>query len=110
MTGMVRAGGIPSESATTLLRGCLDTFGHSSAAAHTKASTGNGSWSGTRNSERISVWKRSLLGFATAEIWVNNRISEANIDDRCVQLTLDWLQTLVEDGFDWNGFEMVNTA
>ncbi|KAJ6598801.1 hypothetical protein B0H10DRAFT_2084857 [Mycena sp. CBHHK59/15] len=43
----------------------------------------------------------------TAEVWVNNRVREPNIDGRCVQLTPDWLQSLVEDGFDWGEFERV---
>ncbi|KAJ7835191.1 hypothetical protein B0H14DRAFT_2590459 [Mycena olivaceomarginata] len=34
------------------------------------------------------------------------RIRETNDDGRRVQLTLDWLQTLVEDGFDWSEFQM----
>ncbi|KAJ7435544.1 hypothetical protein B0H11DRAFT_1937478 [Mycena galericulata] len=89
------------------------TFGHSSAAAHTPASMGNG---------LPKLWReRSVLGFhrgfieaakrgsTTAEVWVNKQIREPNIDGRCVELTLDRLQTLVEDGIDWDEFEMVNT-
>ncbi|KAJ7797109.1 hypothetical protein B0H14DRAFT_2619280 [Mycena olivaceomarginata] len=40
----------------------------------------------------------AMAGFniprTTAEVWVNKGIREPNIDGRCVELTLDWLQTL----------------
>ncbi|KAJ7939649.1 hypothetical protein B0H13DRAFT_1850418 [Mycena leptocephala] len=74
------------------------------------ASMGNGV-SSDPNFGTVSegVRERLLLGFhkrfvdavkrdsGTAEIWVNNK------------LTLDWLQSLVEDGFDWGEFERVHT-
>jgi hypothetical protein len=51
----------------------------------------------------VEAAKRSST---TAEVWVNKRIREPNIDGRCAEITLDWLQTLVEDGFEWDEFEM----
>ncbi|KAJ6461956.1 hypothetical protein DFH09DRAFT_1347906 [Mycena vulgaris] len=83
--------------------------------------------------KRIVIWdpnfgkvseglrERSLLGFrksfvdvakrgsGTAEIWVNHKVREENLEGRCVQLTLDWLQSLVEGGFDWADFKRVVT-
>ncbi|KAJ7907732.1 hypothetical protein B0H13DRAFT_1879356 [Mycena leptocephala] len=80
--------------------------------AHTLANFGK---------ETGGVRERPVLGFhwgfveaakrgsTTAEVWVNKRIRGPKVDGRRVELTLDWLQTLVEDGIDWDEFEMVNT-
>ncbi|KAJ7838707.1 hypothetical protein B0H13DRAFT_1911613 [Mycena leptocephala] len=68
-------------------------------------------WSAEEVGTRLSpgFFEAAKRGSTTAEVWVNKWIREPNIDGRCVRLTLDWLQTLVKDEFDWDEFGMVNT-
>ncbi|KAJ7930182.1 hypothetical protein B0H13DRAFT_1859015 [Mycena leptocephala] len=98
------------------------TFGHLSAAAHTPASMGNRFWCGTK------LWKGDWWSAGEVGTRLSPGLSrgcEARQYDsrtlgkqadsgteyrrRCVELMLDWLQTLVEDGIDWDEFEMANT-
>ncbi|KAJ7861078.1 hypothetical protein B0H14DRAFT_2576219 [Mycena olivaceomarginata] len=54
--------------------------------------------------ETVESRSTHVKGLATCTRWKPK--GREMVHSRRVELTLDWLQTLVEDGFDWNEFEM----